>query len=73
MKAVDFARTLSAAQTDRKHGYVGTCPVCGRQALSFDDGKSGLKLACYVGCDVRAIVTALGLSLDDLAERRHDA
>ena len=70
MKAADFAQRLSAAHPDRKQGYVGTCPVCGRQALTFGDGKSGLTLMCYVGCDARAIVGALGLTLNDLAEPR---
>ena len=50
-------------------GYIARCPAHEdkRQSLSISTGKDGkILLKCHAGCNVEAIVRALGLSMKDL-------
>jgi hypothetical protein len=72
MRADEFAKRVRDVVPDLQRGpsdFVARRPACGRHALSVGNGKIGLKLMCYFGCDARAIVPALGLVLEDFAER----
>ncbi len=66
MKAADFAVLLQDVARSRKRGrdeYTARCPSCQRVALSFRDGKSGIVMACYFGCQAKQVASALRLSL----------
>lgn len=70
MTAKDFARRVGDVEVGhakRRDEYSARCPVCELRALSFTDGKSGLILTCYAGCDVRSIAKSLDLDLMTLA------
>ena len=55
-----------------KDRWRSRCPSCGgnKSALSVGIGENdSVLLRCWKGCDVQAIVSALGLSLADLFPR----
>ena len=70
MEAVDFAARLQDVVRDERKNfrkdYIARCPACQRHTLSSGDGKSSLKLMCFFGCDVPAILAPLGLRFNDL-------
>jgi len=71
MKADEFAKRVRDVVPDLERGpsdSIARCPACGRHTLSFGNGKAGLRLMCYFGCEASAIVASVDLVLDDLAE-----
>jgi putative DNA primase/helicase len=53
-------------------GWTARCPAHEdrRNSLSVGEGKEGrVLLRCHAGCDIRAIVEALGLQMRDLFPR----
>jgi hypothetical protein len=66
MKVAEFSTLVHNVTRQGRNKYVATCPACQRYTLSFGDGKSGLILMCYFGCDAKHIMAALNLTLADL-------
>lgn len=66
MTASELARVLHA----QKHGgyYMARCPAHPdkRPSLSIRDQDGKVRLHCFVGCEAKAIISALGLTFRDL-------
>lgn len=68
MTVSDFVGRLEGAKQMGK-GWIARCPAHPDRnpSLKIDEGRDGrVLLKCHTGCDPRAIVTALGLTLSDL-------
>lgn len=67
MKAQEFlSRVASVKKT--ANGWQAKCPAHDdrKASLSIAEGGKGIVLTCQAGCDTRAVVEALGLTLSDL-------
>lgn len=66
----DLVLKLKSLQYNSKGGWAACCPAHDdrRPSLSVDYGENGqLLLFCHAGCTIESIVSALGMTLADLA------
>ena len=67
-------RRLGNVRPKSGGGYTAKCPAHEdtHESLSIDTGDDGRALLkCFAGCDIQAIVKAIGLTASDLFPRRN--
>ena len=74
MRPVDLVLERLEGAKQRGEGYQAPCPAHddNEPSLSIAEGEDGRALIkCFAGCEAEEIVTALGLEMKDLFERRN--
>ena len=75
MIPVDLVLGRLEGVKERGEGYQALCPAHEDRepSLSVSQGEDGRALiTCFAGCETEEIVTALGLEMKDLFERRNE-
>lgn len=67
MKAEELLSRLDGVRPTRR-GYMARCPAHDDRhpSLSISDGDKGVLIKCWAGCEVSAVVSAIGLRFTDL-------